>query len=148
MNKIKLFTIGFTKTSAEDFFNRIKNAGVKKIIDVRLNNNSQLAGFTKKNDLEYFLRELGGIEYQHLPLLAPTKEILSEYRKQKSGWETYEKKFVRLIRERKIEEKISPALLHKSCLLCSEDTPDYCHRRLIAEYLSEKWTKTMNVTHL
>ncbi|MGK7925109.1 MAG: DUF488 family protein [Spirulina sp.] len=134
-----LFTIGFTKKSAREFFELLKRSGVKRIIDTRLNNVSQLAGFAKRKDLEYFLNVIGNIEYFHLLDLAPTKDILDAYKKQKGDWETYEKQFLTLMEEREIEKKVAPELLHESCLLCSEAQPHYCHRRLVAEYLNQKW---------
>ena len=148
MGIIKLYTIGFTKTSAKNFFERLKKADVKKIVDVRLHNNSQLAGFAKQDDLKYFLFELGAIGYEHISILAPTEDILSEYRKLKGGWDKYEANFIKLMKDREIEKKIDPASFHESCLLCSEDTPHRCHRRLIAEYLNEKWPVKLEVRHL
>lgn len=137
-NTVNLFTIGFTKKSAKDFFEILIESGIKTIIDTRLNNVSQLAGFTKRSDLEYFLQKIGKIQYVHLLDLAPTKDILDAYKKNGGDWETYEKQFLQLIAERKIEEKVSTDLLDGGCLLCSEPTPHNCHRRLVAEYLSEK----------
>jgi uncharacterized protein (DUF488 family) len=137
---MKLFTIGFTRKSAEMFFSRIKDAGAKRLVDVRLNNVSQLAGFTKKEDLRYFTNVICGIEYVHMPQLAPTSEILDPYKKQKNGdWSLYERQFLDLMRSRRIEETISRDVLDGGCLLCSEETPHHCHRRLVAEYLKEKW---------
>lgn len=135
---MKLFTIGFTKTSAEYFFDRLSKAHVKKLVDVRLNNVSQLAGFAKRDDLRYFTRAICGIEYQHLPQLAPTQDILNEYKKSKGGWPLYEQRFLDLMGKRKIEN-LDRSQLEGGCLLCSEDKPHYCHRRLVAEYLREKW---------
>jgi uncharacterized protein (DUF488 family) len=137
---MKIFTIGFTKKSAETFFTRLKSAGVKRLIDVRLNNVSQLAGFTKKDDLRYFTKALCDIDYLHLPELAPTADILDPYKKQKNGdWPLYERRFLDLMRARRIEETVSRDLLDSGCLLCSEEAPHHCHRRLVAEYLKEKW---------
>ena len=137
---MKIFTIGFTKKSAETFFTRLKNAGVKRLVDVRLNNVSQLAGFTKRDDLRYLTKAICGIEYVHTPTLAPTSEILDPYKKQKNGdWPLYERQFLDLMRARRIEETVSRDLLDGGCLLCSEETPHHCHRRLVAEYLKEKW---------
>lgn len=137
---VRIYTIGFAKKTAEQFFTKLLQEGVKRVIDIRLNNESQLAAFTKKRDLEYFLRKIGGIEYIHLPDLAPTKEILNEYKKGGRDWSLYEQRFMNLMKSRKINELISPQLLHESCLLCSEPTPDFCHRRLIVEYLQKHWT--------
>jgi uncharacterized protein (DUF488 family) len=144
---MKIFTIGFTKTSAESFFSRLQNAGVKKVIDVRLNNVSQLAGFAKRDDLRYFLKVLSGIEYIHLPELAPTQNLLDAYKKHKGSWADYEKKFIDLIKNRKIEDKISRETVEGACLLCSEDKPHHCHRRLVAEYLKSKW-ENLDIIHL
>jgi len=136
---VRLFTIGFTKKSAETFFTRLQNAGVRRLIDVRLNNVSQLAGFTKKDDLRYFTKVICNIDYVHLPDLAPTQDILDGYKKHKGHWELYETQFLDLMRARRIEDKIPRELLINGCLLCSEEKPHNCHRRLVAEYLKEKW---------
>jgi len=136
---MKIFTIGFTKKSAETFFTRLRTAGVKRLVDVRLNNVSQLAGFTKKDDLRYFTKAICDIDYLHVPALAPTADILDAYKKQKGDWALYEQQFLELMRSRRIEETVSPSLLEDGCLLCSEEKPHHCHRRLVAEYLKEKW---------
>jgi len=143
---LKLFTIGFTKSSAENFFSRIRNSGAKKLLDVRLNNISQLAGFAKRDDLQYFLREICHIPYQHEPRLAPTQQMLDEYKKKRGAWEDYEKRFLGSMAERHIEE-IDKAAVEDACLLCSEDKPHHCHRRLVAEYLREKWGD-IEIVHL
>ena len=148
MKSLKVFTIGFTKTSAASFFDRLLNAGVTKILDVRLHNSSQLAGFAKADDLPYFLKTIGGIEYSHQPLLAPTDEILKVYKKQKGDWDSYAASFLALMREREIEKRLKPELLNGACLLCSEATPHYCHRRLVCDYLDSKWEAALNVRHL
>ncbi len=147
MNTIKIYTIGFTQTSAEAFFGSLIKSGVKKIVDARLNNSSQLAGFAKKDDLRYFLKALGDIDYIHMPILAPSEEILTEYKKNKGDWPTYEIKFLALMAERRIESVISPAELDQACLLCSEHIPEHCHRRLVAEYLKNKWGN-VDIEHL
>ena len=144
---IKLYTIGFTKTTAESFFSRLSKSGVKKIVDVRLNNQSQLAGFAKKRDLPYFLQSLCGIGYEHRPELAPTQDILDGYKKHRGDWETYEEHFIKLMENRRIEETIPRSAMDGVCLLCSEDTPHHCHRRLVAEYLEEEWGD-VEVSHL
>ena len=137
---MKIFTIGFTKKSAETFFTRLQKAGVRRLVDVRLNNVSQLAGFTKRDDLKYFTKAICGIEYVHVPELAPTSDILDPYKKDKNGdWPLYERQFLDLMRSRHIEETMSRDLLDGGCLLCSEEKPHHCHRRLVAEYLKEKW---------
>lgn len=144
-NKIKLNTLGFTKINAQTFFDRLKKAGVKRLIDVRLNNVSQLAGFTKRDDLSYFC-EQHGLDYVHIPEMAPTKEILDSFKKMKGSWEDYEKNFNALMKERSIE-KLNPQLFKDGCLLCSEAEPHHCHRRLVAEYLDAHWGN-LRIHHL
>ena len=136
---INIFTIGFTKKSAEYFFTTLHQAGVRRVVDVRLNNSSQLAGFSKMDDLRYFLTAICKIEYVHLPELAPTQEMLDAYKKLKGDWSEYERRFLDLMSARHIEEKIPRDVLDGGCLLCSEDKPHHCHRRLVAEYLSHHW---------
>jgi uncharacterized protein (DUF488 family) len=147
MNPIKIHTIGFTKKTAEKFFTQLKKAGAKRVIDIRLNNKSQLAGFAKKDDLKYFLKALCSIDYVHIPELAPTIAILDAYKKNKSDWSIYETQFLALMQKRKIEEKFEADTFHQACLLCSEDTPEHCHRRLVAEYLKKKWGN-IQIKHL
>ncbi len=144
---MKLFTIGFTQKSAEAFFGRLSRAGVKRVIDIRLNNVSQLAGFAKRDDLRYFLKAICGIDYIHLPELAPTQEILDHFKKKKGDWLAYEKEFRSLLGQRKPEETLSRDLFDSACLLCSEDRPDHCHRRLVAEHLAKKWGN-LEIVHL
>ena len=136
---MKLFTIGFTKKSARRFFEMLRNSGAKRVVDVRLNNISQLAGFAKKDDLAYFLKEICGMEYVHLLELAPTQEILDDYKKQRGDWKTYETQFLALMKQRRIEESLPREAIADGCLLCSEDKPHQCHRRLVAEYLKQHW---------
>ena len=136
---MKLFTIGFTKKSARRFFEMLRKSGAKRVVDVRLNNISQLAGFAKKDDLAYFLKEICGMEYVHLLELAPTQEILDDYKKQRGDWKTYETRFLALMKQRRIEETLPREAIADGCLLCSEDKPHHCHRRLVAEYLKQQW---------
>ncbi|MFH1429584.1 MAG: DUF488 domain-containing protein [Candidatus Margulisiibacteriota bacterium] len=138
MSRVKLFTIGFTKQNAETFFNKLKTAGVKQLIDIRLNNVSQLAGFAKKDDLIYFLKELCGCNYKHILSLAPTQDLLDDYKKGKINWSEYVVRFNKLLHDRKVENIITREELDNACLLCSEPTADKCHRRLVVEYLQEK----------
>jgi len=147
MNKSKLFTIGFTKKNAETFFGKLKRAGIVKLIDIRLNNLSQLAGFTKKDDLVYFLKQICGCDYVHEPFLAPTKEILDAYKKKEITWPEYEKRFNDLLISRKANALISSSELHMACLLCSEPTPEKCHRKLVAEFFKNSF-KDVEITHL
>jgi uncharacterized protein (DUF488 family) len=144
---VKIFTIGFTNKKAEEFFEKLRTAGVKRVVDVRLNNISQLAGFSKKDDLRYFLRAIADIDYVHLPELAPTKEMLETYKKFKGDWSVYENEFLELMERRRIETTLSMDVIDNGCLLCSEDKPHHCHRRLVAEYLQSRWTQVA-VQHL
>lgn len=132
---IKLYTIGFTGKPAEKFFNLLTGSGVKKIVDTRINNVSQLAGFAKGSDLKFFAKEIGDISYEHNIDFAPTKELLTRYRNKKMTWEEYEIEYLNLLDMRKIASKTDIEKLHENCLLCSEHTPEKCHRRLLAEYL-------------
>lgn len=142
-----LFTIGFTKRTAEQFFETLRGAGVRRVLDVRLNNSSQLAGFSKRDDLRYFLRGLGGIDYQHLTEFAPTQEFLDRFKKHGGDWDLYEQQYVGLLRERGCERLYPRELFDGGCLLCSEPTPEHCHRRLAAEYLAAAWND-VRILHL
>ena len=144
---MKLYTIGFTKKSASTFFSLLRKSGAERLVDVRLNNVSQLAGFAKRDDLAYFLGEICGMGYHHELQLAPTKSMLDDYKKHGARWDDYERWFLDLIAERQIEDRISPSLLDNSVLLCSEATAHHCHRRLVVEYLAERWDD-VTVEHL
>lgn len=143
---MKIYTIGFTKTSAEGFFTRLMKSGANKLIDVRLNNISQLAGFAKRDDLRYFTKQICGLGYEHVPKLAPTQDILDEFKKNGGAWNVYENKFLDLMAKRHIED-IDRQQIDGGCLLCSEDKPHHCHRRLVAEYLGNKWSD-VEIVHL
>ena len=132
---IKLYTIGFTGKPAEKFFNLLKNSGVKRLVDTRINNVSQLSGFAKGVDLKFFAKEIANISYEHNIDLAPTKELLEKYRKKEIDWVQYEIEYLNLLDIRKVGQKIDLEKLHENCFLCSEHTPEKCHRRLLAEYL-------------
>lgn len=147
MNTDPVYTIGFTKKTAAEFFELLRKSGTKRIVDVRLNNVSQLAGFSKRDDLKFFLKELCGIDYVHEPMLAPTKDILDAYKKHKGDWGVYEPAFLELMRKREIEKRLDPELVKGGCLLCSEDKPHHCHRRLVCEYLSRHWGG-LEINHL
>lgn len=137
---MEIYSIGFTQTTAERFFERLSDAGVARLLDVRLNNTSQLAGFAKAKDLPYFLQELIGATYEHQPLLAPTQELLDDYKKRKGDWATYEKRFLQLMASREVERKLSISEFQTpTALLCSEATAEHCHRRLVCEYLAARW---------
>ena len=142
-----IFTIGFTKKGANTFFSMLRNENIKKLYDVRLNNVSQLAGFAKKNDLKFFLKELCDAEYSHITELAPTKELRDGYKKGEILWEGYTDIFLNLMSQRNVEKILKPEDYHQSCLLCSEHEPHFCHRRLVAEYLNERGFN-LKVKHL
>jgi uncharacterized protein (DUF488 family) len=148
MSHSRVLTIGFTRTTAQHFFGRLGKAGVKKVVDVRLHNTSQLAGFAKADDLAYFLGKIGGMEYVHAPLLAPTEDMLNDYRKRNCDWARYETRFRALMAERRIEDHYTPDMLDHCCLLCSEHDTEHCHRRLVCEYLNERWNGALSVQHL
>jgi uncharacterized protein (DUF488 family) len=145
---MKIYTIGFTKKNAETFFGFLKKENIKTLIDVRLNNVSQLAGFAKKDDLKFFLRELCSAEYVHAPELAPTKDILDAYKTGEMKWDAYEDKFLGLMAKRNIERSIRPEMLDQGCLLCSEHEPHMCHRRLVVEYLNKTSDLDLKIKHL
>ncbi|MGD0910497.1 MAG: DUF488 domain-containing protein [Terracidiphilus sp.] len=137
---MEIYSIGFTQKSASQFFGALKAHGIERLLDVRLNNTSQLAGFAKQSDLPYFLREICGAVYEHEPLLAPTQEILDAYKKHKGSWDVYTEAYLSLIESRKVETVLSQAgFLKKTVLLCSEPTAEHCHRRLALEYLQSHW---------
>jgi len=138
---MEIFTIGFTRSSAEDFFGRLRSHGIERLLDVRLSNSSQLAGFAKRDDLAYFLQELVGAEYEHAPLLAPTQEIFDSYKKKKEmSWEQFEQDFRHLMAERRIEDQLNQEdFERRTVLLCSEATAEHCHRRLVVEHLADHW---------
>lgn len=145
---MNIYTIGFTKKNAETFFEFIKKSKISTLLDVRLNNTSQLSGYAKRDDLKFFLKELCDTEYIHLPDLAPTKEILSSYKKGDMSWEKYEDNFLNLIAQRNIERSIDSSLLDHGCLLCSEHEPHFCHRRLVVEYLNKNTNLDLKIKHL
>ncbi|PHM53308.1 DUF488 domain-containing protein [Xenorhabdus sp. KK7.4] len=144
---MKIYSIGFTQKTAEKFFDLIRNEEIKRLVDVRLNNVSQLSGFAKKNDLIFFLRELCNIDYVHLPDLAPEKSILDPYKKGKISWEEYQDHFMNLMAKRRIE-RIDKEIIENGCLLCSENKPHHCHRRLVIEYLNNSWNTKFEIKHL
>lgn len=145
---MNIYTIGFTQKNAQKFFGLIKSVQVETLIDVRLNNVSQLAGFAKKDDLKYFLKEICGSDYIHAPFLAPTKEMLNSYKKGNISWEKYEDAFLNLMAQRHVERQVKSALLDNGCLLCSEHEPHFCHRRLVVEYLNNHSDLDLKVKHL
>lgn len=142
-----LYTIGFTKKNAEQFFNLLIHNNVKRLIDIRLNTKSQLAGFAKGEDLAYLLPKVAKIEYIYRPEYAPTKELLDGFRNKDINWAEYEEKYIQILEEREILHDIDCAQFDGACLLCSEDTPEMCHRRLLAEYITTA-CKEIKVVHL
>ncbi|EKO3843046.1 DUF488 domain-containing protein [Vibrio harveyi] len=145
---MKIYTIGFTKKNAERFFSLLKSNGVETLIDVRLNNVSQLAGFAKKDDLKYFLKELCSINYIHMPVFSPTKEILDGYKKKSLDWREYESQFNQLLTERNVHNLFEPVELDGVCFLCSEHEADRCHRRLVAEFIAKNVDVDIEIEHL
>ncbi len=145
---MRVYSIGFTRKTAADFFTSLRQAKIRCLLDVRLHNASQLAGFTKRDDLPFFLKELCGADYLHEPLLTPTPDLLEGYRKKRLSWQDYEPRFLSLLAERKVEKMIDRQIFAvPTVLLCSETTADRCHRRLILEYLQDKWGG-LDITHL
>ncbi len=142
-----LYTIGFTKKSAKQFFELLKKNQVKCLIDTRLNNKSQLAGFAKKEDLEYFLDVIANIKYVYKPEFAPSDEILTKYKKGLMTWKEYEEKYLHLLEQRNILKDLDFSLFENACFLCSEHSPENCHRRLLAEYLAQH-NPTLKIIHL
>lgn len=145
---MRIYTIGFTKTSAEDFFERLRSAGIRHLIDVRRRNTSHLAGFAKRDDLAYFLDQIVGARYTHELLLAPPDDLLDAYRSKEVAWPEFRSEFDDLLRDREIEDRIDRSLFEEpTTLLCGERSADRCHRRLVAERLAEAWGDT-EVVHL
>lgn len=145
---ISLYTIGFTKKSAERFFNLIRDNGVKQLVDIRISNSSQLSGFAKGSDLDYFVKEICHIPYTHVTDFAPTKDLLDRWHKKEVTWEQYEQEYRSILKERNILKNHSIKKLNGVCFLCSEDTPDYCHRRLLAEYIKQHSKEEVTIKHL
>jgi uncharacterized protein (DUF488 family) len=144
---MKVFTIGFTRKSAREFFEKLQRPGLARVVDVRLNNVSQLAGFSKREDLKFFCEAILSIGYLHLPELAPTQAMLDGHKKNHGSWLDYEKRFLGLMAERKVEDTLARRVIDGGCLLCSEATPENCHRRLVAEYLQSKW-EDVEIEHI
>lgn len=142
-----LYTIGFTRKTAEEFFGLLQKARVRRVLDIRLNNRSQLAGFSKSDDLEYFLRTIGGIGYRHVLEMAPTQSLLDRARKGKGNRAAFGKDFLKLMQQRRVESAVDRKELEAACLLCSEHEPDHCHRRIVAEYL-QRSHPDIEIVHL
>ena len=145
---MEIYSIGFTQKSAGEFFETLKAHGIERLLDVRLNNTSQLAGFAKQADLRYFLKAICGADYEHEPLLAPTQDILDAFKKKRGDWDVYTNAYLNLIGSRRVESAISKeSFAKKTVLLCSEATPEHCHRRLALEYLQNHW-RNITIHHL
>ena len=146
---MNLYTIGFTKKTAEGFFTLLRQNQVDVLVDIRLKPDSQLSGFAKGRDLPYFLKHLANCDYRHLLSMAPTDDMLSQYREGKGSWQEYEVAFNRLLEERNLIAELDQSwwASHSACLLCSEHEPDHCHRRLVADYLAKHWTE-VQIHHL
>jgi uncharacterized protein (DUF488 family) len=144
----KVFTIGFTEKPAQRFFELLRMAKVRRIIDVRLNNVSQLAGFAKRDDLRFFLKEMCGSDYMELRELAPEPGMLKDFRNKTLAWERYAARYVDLLAQRAVERTLQPELFDHACLLCSEHKPHHCHRRLALEYLNTRWGPVLQIEHL
>lgn len=145
---ITLYTIGFTKKSAEQFFSLLRANNVKQLIDVRINNSSQLSGFAKGKDLEFFAKEICHIPYKHVTDFAPTKELLDKWHKQEVSWEKYEDIYTSLLKKRDILKKYGVKQYNGACFLCSEETTENCHRRLLAEYMQKHSAEEVKIIHL
>lgn len=144
---MKIFTIGFTKKNAEQFFALLDRPDLVRVVDIRLNNSSQLAGFTKSEDLRFFLRRIVGKDYVHMPDLAPSAAMLKTYRDDSGDWAGYERDFLALMTSRRVATTVPKNLIDGGCLLCSEATPEKCHRRLVAEHLASCWPY-VDIEHL
>ncbi len=144
---MNLFTIGFSKKNAKEFFDLLINNNIERLIDIRLNNKSQLAGFTKASDLQYFLKAIVNIEYLYMSIFAPTKELLNDYRKKKINWDQYKVEYLEILKNRNILKELDISIFNNACLLCSEAIPDKCHRKLLAEFLTKHYPD-IKIIHL
>ncbi len=147
---MKIYTIGYTKRPAEEFFGILREHRIRQVVDIRENNTSQLAGFTKKDDLIFFVKEILNASYIHLPELAPDREIRENY-KRSNNWQEYESNFLRLMEKRgaiRWLKQNRDIFIEPFVLLCSEPLPDRCHRRLVAELLKETIFYDVEIVHL
>ncbi|MFM0413250.1 DUF488 domain-containing protein [Paraburkholderia aromaticivorans] len=147
-NAVPVSTIGFTGKTAQEFFDLLKNADVRTVLDIRLSNTSQLAGFAKKQDLPFFLDRLCGAAYREMPELAPEPDLFKRYKAKELTWDNFAAAYVELIAKRRVESNLDVDLFRSACLLCSEHLPHHCHRRLAIEYLNSRWNSRLKVTHL
>lgn len=145
---VPVSTIGFTGKTAQEFFDLLKNAEVRTVLDIRLSNTSQLAGFAKKQDLPFFLDKLCGAAYQEMPELAPEPELFKRYKAKELTWDDFAAAYVESIAKRRVESNLDIDLFRSACLLCSEHLPHHCHRRLALEYLNSRWNSRLKISHL
>ena len=145
---VQVATIGFTGKTAQRFFDSLKQAQIRTVLDVRLHNTSQLAGFAKKQDLRYFLENLCGAAYLEIPELTPERDLLKRYQGKVLGWDEYAAAYLELIAKRGVERQLNIDLFRSGCLLCSEHLPHHCHRRIALEYLNTQWNSSLKITHL
>lgn len=145
---ITLYTIGFTKKSAEQFFELLKKSHIKQLVDIRISNNSQLAGFAKGKDLAYLAKQICGINYKHIIDFAPTKELLNLWHKKSISWDGYTKDYIGMLKSRDIIHKYGVKQFDNTCFLCSEETPEMCHRRLLVEYMKSSSSEEVDIIHL
>jgi uncharacterized protein (DUF488 family) len=147
-SETRIYTIGFTKKGAKEFFGLLERAGVERLIDVRRRNRSQLSGFAKRDDLRFFLDELLDVDYEHRVDLAPSSELLDDWRDDRIDWETFEERFLDALSRREVDEALERSSFDTpTALLCSEHEPDRCHRRLVVEYLDDRWD-SVSAIHL
>lgn len=146
--EVNLFTIGFTQKSAETFFGLLSANSVKKLIDTRLNNTGQLAGFSKRDDLRYFCNTILSMEYVHWQESAPEESMLNAYKKKEIDWAEYAAEYLAMLERRKVEGGMSLIAGGNACLLCSEAKPHHCHRSILASYLNKKSGGAVIVRHL
>lgn len=145
---VTLYTIGFTQKSAEHFFELLKKNQISNLVDIRINNASQLAGFAKGKDLQYFVKQICNASYEHITDFAPTKELLAKWRKEEVNWKQYTDVYLNLLKERSILKKYGIKKFDNACFLCSEETPELCHRRLLVEYMKEHSAEDVKIIHL
>lgn len=147
-SEVQVATIGFTGKTAQAFFDLLANAKVHTVLDVRLSNTSQLAGFAKKQDLSFFLDRLCGTAYVEMRELAPEPSLLQRYQAKQLSWDDYTADYLELLAKRRVESSLDLNLFRSACLLCSEHLPHRCHRRLALEYLNSRWDNRLKITHL
>ncbi len=144
---MKVFTIGFSRKNTEQFFTRLREPGLLRVVDIRLYNKGPSAGFTNRNDLPFLLRQVNQMDYVHRLDMAPNEALMDDQRTNGVDYLKYKKEFRELLTDRRIETNVPKELIDGGCLLCSEPSAEFCHRRLVAEYLKEKWGD-LEIIHL